>query len=145
MKEIVAQTFTPLYDEVEDRIRLIINIDDFYTRVDIMITRALILKLVPLLEDFYDKNYVDDEVYQLDIENSTEKKSGNSTTVSKKDGQLLQSVNLSFSAKEAITIVKFQTSSIMITANFDKNLFKEFTKVLKNAIPKIGWGIGFSF
>ena len=47
---IPAQTFTAQYDPLEDRIRLIVNYADPSRRIDFMITRAMLLKLFPVLE-----------------------------------------------------------------------------------------------
>ena len=44
-KIVSALVFTPLYDQLEDRIRLVINYSDYDNRIDIMITRNFILDL----------------------------------------------------------------------------------------------------
>jgi hypothetical protein len=65
-KEIIAQTFTPIYDEVEDRIRVVINYQDIMNRVDYMITRKFILNIIPTIDEFILKHYSD----HIDIENN---------------------------------------------------------------------------
>ena len=72
-KTIYIQTLTPLYDKVEDRIRLSINYQDIANRIDLMITRAFILQLLPIFEEFIYKHYpesIDDEDY-IHIDAST--------------------------------------------------------------------------
>ena len=51
-KVISAQTFTPVYDELEDRIRLSVNYQDVNNRIDFLITRNLIINLLPSIEEF---------------------------------------------------------------------------------------------
>ena len=57
MKNIDAISFTPRYDQVEDRIRLAINYNSIENRVDFMLTRSFILRLFPTCDDFMLKHY----------------------------------------------------------------------------------------
>lgn len=49
---VAAHTFTTLYSELEDRLRLIINYADYSKRIDFWITRAFLLKLAPSWEEY---------------------------------------------------------------------------------------------
>lgn len=47
---LAAQTFTFRYDAREDRMMLILNYASQTARLDLMITRAMVLKLIPVIE-----------------------------------------------------------------------------------------------
>jgi hypothetical protein len=47
---ITAKSFTVNYDRQEDRIRLVLNYSDPLERLDLLLTRAMFLKLIPVLE-----------------------------------------------------------------------------------------------
>ena len=47
-KTILANTFTPLYDELEDRIRIVVNYQDIQNRIDFVITRKNISHTIKL-------------------------------------------------------------------------------------------------
>ncbi len=144
MDIIEAKTFTPVYDEVEDRIRLIINLDDI-DRADLMITRALIIKLIPMLEEFYEKHYSDIEADEVTINSDSSKEDSESSTVVKIDGELLMTINLSYNRDNQLTNIELISSKNRVVANFNQELFNTFIKLLKNSIPKFSWGFGFNF
>ena len=144
MDIIEAKTFTPIYDEVEDRIRLIINLDNV-SRIDLMITRALIIKLIPMLEEFYEKHYSDIETDEVTINSDSSKEKSESSTVVKIDGELLITINLSYNRDNQLTSIELTSSKNRVVANFNQELFNSFVKLLKNSIPKFSWGLGFNF
>ena len=144
MDIIEAKTFTPIYDEVEDRIRLIINLDNV-GRIDLMITRALIIKLIPMLEEFYEKHYSDIEADEVTINSDSSKEESKSSTVAKIDGELLMTINLSYNRDNQLTSIELISSKNRVVANFNQELFNSFIKLLKNSIPKFSWGLGFNF
>jgi len=144
MDIIEAKTFTPVYDEVEDRIRLIINLDDI-DRADLMITRALIIKLLPLLEEFYEKHYSEFRVDSVSIDSKNDSEESNSSVIVKIEDELLMSVNLSFNKDNRQTILELISKSKKVVGVFNEELFNSFIKLLKESTPKFSWGLGFNF
>jgi hypothetical protein len=154
MKKIVANTFTPLYDAIEDRIRLVVNYDDYQNRVDLMITRSFILDLIPSIEEFYQKHYdvaVSDEMALKVEQNVSPKQNATVETDSanlqlfQKDEQLLQEINLSFDANTQHTAVTFRTKEGVVVSRLDAQTFRDVIKILKSAIPYVAWGISYHF
>jgi len=145
MDSIKVKTFTPIYDEIEDRIRLIINIDQL-NRVDLMITRAFIIKIIPLLEEFYEKHYKKFAEDKVKIENSSKKNDNTSNmTIVKIETELLMSINLTFNKKSKFTQIELIGQKRKVTAILNEDLMYSFIKLLKGAIPKFSWGLGFNF
>jgi len=154
-REIKAQTFTPTYDGVEDRIRLSINYQDIHNRVDLMITRSFILNLLPSAEEFFLKRYA--------REFSTSQKQGTaqeqlkseqkivSTTdmpnleLLKREDELLREVHFSIDPKTKHTNIVLETNTTKVTATLDARMFEKLFDVLKNSLPFIKWGISPDF
>lgn len=161
MKEIIAQTFTPSYDQTEDRIRLAINYEDAHNRADFMITRSFILELIPTIQEFIFKNYPDEdydfEINQNtnDLQNIPEEKKQNSEAISatdsanfelyKQDEELLREINLSCDANTKLTTLTLRTQNIVAQAQLNFILLNQVTKIIRTSIPDIKWGISHNF
>jgi len=154
MKNIIANTFTPIYDQVEDRIRLVINYQDIQNRVDFMITRAFMLNLIPATEEFMYKHYPDENM----VDNFTltsDKSVNDDTSVSKTDNvnlellrtseELLREVNFSFDGNTKQTVITFRSENIIARAAFDIKTMGQTLDVIKSAIPYIKWGFSPTF
>ncbi len=142
MHSVIAKTFTPFYDEIEDRIKLIVNYQNFNNRVDLMITRKFIIKLIPSLEEFYSLYYKN----SINTVNNDSNKFFSPTQIEdislyQKENLLLTEVNVNFN--NGITNMEFKTSSVTVVSAFNQQTLHAFISNLKNSIPKIGWGIGF--
>ena len=61
-KLITINNITPIYDIAEDRIRVSINYQDANNRIDRMLTRSFLLKLLPTIEEFIYKHYPDEPI-----------------------------------------------------------------------------------
>ena len=152
MKNIAAKTFTPIYDQVEDRLRLVINYQDIQNRVDFMITRNFILNLIPSAEEFMDKHYMEDTVNTI-VEPKTKAQSNEG--ISKTDGvnlellrtseELLLEVNFSFNPSTKQTTITFSSKNIQSLAVLDSSMMQQTFKVIKSAIPFLKWGISHHF
>jgi len=150
-KTVAANTFTPLYDELEDRIRLVVNYQDIQNRVDFMITRSFILNLIPTAEEFIQKHYSDvafvqDSVTPLkNIDTKTEE------TLSGTDGvnlellrtseELLIEVNFSFDSNTKQTVVTLSSKNRVAKAILDSSSLSQTFELIKASIPYIRWGI----
>ena len=145
-KEIEAKTFTPIYDSVEDRIRLIINYEDMQNRVDMMITRAFIIKLIYMIEDYLENNFskaqtIEEQKLEPEKKYTTETKDEYIDLTIQEE--LLLEVNLTL--LEDKKNILFTTSSKNITTKsiFNKEILELFLQNLKKSIPKYDWGIHF--
>ena len=156
MKEIIANTFTPIYDELEDRIRLVINYQDMPNRVDFMITRSFIINLLPSADEFILKHYAKNEVDLNDIKISTPKKeSNNEKNLSQTDSvnlelfrtdeQLLIEVIFSYDVNTKITSLTFSSKQIRAKAVLNADMMGQVFDTIKIAIPSFAWGISTSF
>jgi len=157
MKKIIANTFTPIYDEIEDRIRLVINYQDLNNRVDLMITRAFILNLIPATDEFIMTHFPEDGLYEetpsintikptnFDSEKNLSKTDGINLELYKTDEELLREVNFSHNIKNKITTIKFSTNKTITIANLDYNMLKQITKTIKSSLPYFKWGISSNF
>ena len=152
-RNIIAKTFTPIYDEIEDRIRFAINYQDMQNRVDFMITRSFILSLIPSAEEFIDRHYnalasqVATKV-EPKVEDSNEAVSKTDSVnleLLRTDEELLLEVNFSFDANTKQTILTFSSKNVVATTALDSFLLLQVFKIIKSAIPHIKWGIAHSF
>lgn len=153
---IIANTFTPLYDELEDRLRVAINYQDTQNRVDLMVTRSFILNLIPTAEEFILRHYnlepiSSESIKSLDFEATNEEK----RTLSKTDAvdlelfrsneELLLEVSFSFDATTKQTAVIFTSKNATAKATLDVLILQKIFHHLKLAIPYIKWGISHHF
>ena len=156
LKQIIAKTFTPTYDELEDRIRLTINYQDIANRVDFMITRSFVINLIPSIDDYIDKFYSDNPLPEIVTEpqpspspaNSNVEKDNNLTKTDKSDlnflrtsGELLIKIDLSFHPKTKQTTLLFSSTETQVKATLDAHAFQQIIKIIKKSIPKFKWGI----
>jgi hypothetical protein len=149
-KNILAKTFTPSYDRVEDRIRVCINYQDLENRVDFMITRAFIINLIPAAEEFALKNH--SNPYLPDVEeksqnenNSFSKTDGVNLELFKTEDELLREINFSYNSEKKVTTVTFTSKNVVATTLLDDTLFSQVFNLIKSAIPFIEWGISHHF
>lgn len=150
-RDIKAISFTPKYDELEDRIRLSINYDDIQNRVDFMMTRAFILKLLPTLDEYMQRFYNLDLAPVKPAQTNTKEQAQSSESTSLTDGanlelyaqgdELLIEVKLSYVKKTNISIVQFISKQSVATAQLDANAMKQVFTIIKSTIPFFSWGI----
>jgi len=167
-KSIKALKFTPRYDDVEDRIRLSINYDDLKNRVDFMITRALVLKLFPMYDEYMLKFYNQDlsmreignerDTSNNDSGDNIKKNYGNlkkNNATSKTDqtdlklyagqDELLVEVVFSYDTKSNLSIIRFRSKQSEAVAQLDADLLEQVFNIIRSAIPSFSWGISHNF
>ncbi|MDO9266712.1 MAG: hypothetical protein Q7U00_06490 [Sulfurimonas sp.] len=152
-KNITANTFTPLYDELEDRIRVAINYQDIHNRVDFMITRNFILNLIPSAEEFMTNHYgmLDFKIAaQADMNDNTQNKSVSKTDnvnldLLRTSEELLLEVNFSFDKDSKQTLLTLSSKNIVARASLDSFMLQQIFQVIKSAVPNIRWGISYHF
>jgi len=151
---VLAKTFTPSYDAVEDRIRLVINYEDYSSRLDLWITRSFLIKLLPVMDEYISKH---DKTIQADINENktadkietdkTEMQNISSTTdkstfeVTKKDALLLTTVDISYKAASNQFELIFKTDSVIAKTTTNGTHARIIFKTIFDAAPKVGWGI----
>ena len=150
-RNITALNFTPKYDELEDRIRISINYDNFDNRVDFMMTRSFVLKLFPVLDEYMLKFYETDlNAVQMPQANqdlitkqdkSTSLADGSNLELYKQEDKLLIEVKFSFAKKTKNSIVMFESKSTQATAQLDVASLKQIFTIIKQSIPFFSWGI----
>jgi hypothetical protein len=155
IKEILAQTFTPQYDEIEDRIRLVVNYQDIENRVDFMITRNFILNLIPTIDEFilnhYSNNLHDEALFttsnfEKNGENNLSQTDNSNLELLKTEDQLLVKVNLSYDQNSKNTVLSlYSKNHIIAKASVDSNMLQQILKVIKKSIPNFRWGISQHF
>ncbi len=155
---IQAKTFTPIYDQIEDRLRVVINYEDMQNRVDLMITRSFILNLIPSLDDYIfqyyaDTIYCEDDDYEESIQENSEitKNKKSDKNISKTDNtnlnlyriseELLLKVDLTYNKQSKQTLIVFTSKESIIKSQLDGLLFQQIVKIIKSNIPYIKWGI----
>jgi len=67
---LIAKQFTPIYDEKEDRLRLIININ-YPTRYDIWITRKFLIDIIDNLQNYLNNFEEEKEFKENKSENNS--------------------------------------------------------------------------
>ncbi|PIF04236.1 MAG: hypothetical protein CSA86_02640 [Arcobacter sp.] len=158
-KTVTLHTLTPTYDPVEDRIRLCINYQDIHNRIDMMLTRAFLLKLLPSLEEFIYRNYpnstINNTIEQNEQNRYDSKQSGTPQSLSSRTQtdfgdlelfvgieDLLVSTNFSYDKTTQRTTITF-TSKKKHSATLicGRELLEVIITAIKESIPKIQWGI----
>ena len=153
-REVIAINFTPKYDMIEDRIRLSINYNDIQNRVDFMITRAFILKILPHIDEYMLKFYnteLDSPLpsvsksqslkEEIPLSASTSKTDNTNLELYKTEDELLTTVNFSYIKKTKMSVLKFYSQNYQATAQLDVESLKQVFKVIKSTIPFFSWGI----
>jgi hypothetical protein len=156
MKNIEIKTLTPSYDKIEDRIRLSINYQDIVNRIDLMITRAFMIELMPILEEYFFKHYphlgMQDDDIHINLNEQTQKTSDVSATniediyLYQSIQDLLITINLRYDNDTKHTSMEFITKDgykafMMCEAEVLNNIIK----LLKSSIPNFSWSISSYF
>jgi hypothetical protein len=151
-RNITALNFTPKYDELEDRIRISINYDNFENRVDFMLTRSFIIKLFPVLDDYMVKFYnhhIQSSTPPVQVVNEMVHAEDNATSITdnsnlelyKQQDELLKELKFSFVKDSKMTILVFESEHTQATAKLSESDLTQVFKVIKASIPFFSWGI----
>ena len=158
-KNVVAKTFTPIYDETEDRIRLSVNYQDANDRIDFMITRNFILQLMPTVEEYLYKyypnaqeilipkaNYAESAKEGLKENQSLSLTDGNNFNLYKSDEDLLVKIDFSFDEKTKQTKILFTSKNKLTAVSLlNAELLQQIMNMIRLKIPSFKWGISNSF
>lgn len=141
---IQALTFTPIYSQSEDRIRLILNYADYANRADLWLTRAFLLKLIPVIEDTLDRYEPVDSDPQVQVQTEKKAQSGTDTStlaVTEKSGELVRTVDITYRPRSKQYEIVFKTDAYHAVSVLSGPLLRTVLKSIFAAIPKIDWGI----
>lgn len=165
-KQININTFSPIYDATEDRIRVSINYQDINNRIDMMLTRAFLLKLLPTIEEFIYKYYPNEPIedttqtspiYAEDTTQSDNGKSqvkklpANNSYTNLEDiafykgvEDLLITTNVSYDKITKLTTLLFiSKENHQASIVCDISMIKILMSSIKKSAPKLKWGIGY--
>jgi len=134
-KVITAKQFSSIYDEKEDRIRLIINLN-YPDRYDLWITRKFLIDIM-------------DNVQTYLMNFKAEEKQTNNNNYHQQELPIYESTNtpliletFNITKRENNFILILKDSNITIQAILTLNELKNFLKLILNPV-KIKWGIWF--
>jgi len=133
-----------MYSQTEDRIRLIINYADYNQRIDLWLTRAFLLKLIPTIEDCldqYDTTPPNSEVQQQTEQNAQSKTDGSTLTMTEKEGFLVHTVDITYHKENQQFSLVFKTAQHQVISTIKGPLLRTILKSIFASIPKIDWGI----
>lgn len=159
---IQAKTMTFKYNPHEDRIEFILNYDNFEQRIDLMMTRKLLLKFFDLCEDIFikykykniqvtvqkDGKTVKQEVKQINIKPTAtlkphEKMVDNaSINLAKKVSLLMNKVEFKYEAsKNSLNLAFFVNNKMEATLSISMIQFEQIIGALIRVVPFVEWGI----
>lgn len=141
---IQAQTFTPIYSQSEDRIRLILNYAVYSNRADLWLTRSFLLKLIPMIEDILDQYEPPEREPNIQIQTEQKAKGQTDTStlaVTEKAGELVRSVDITYLPSSKQYKLVFKTDNFHAVSVLSGPLLRTVLKAIFGAIPKIDWGI----
>lgn len=152
MPLVQARSFTSTYDSAEDRIRVVINYDTYEQRLDVWLTRALFIKLIPMLDEFIETHEIKTEVQtvskeqkkatiQATFQGAQQATDTSTLAVMEKEPLLLRSVDMSFIATTGDFVILFKTDTVHAKSTLKANHARVILRSIFNAAPHIAWGI----
>jgi hypothetical protein len=142
IKQIKIETINPMYDAIEDRIRLSFNHKHESNHVDFMLTRKLLLQLLPSYEEYMFKVYSNEPLEQTVPKNKYARLSSHKQLKAHQlHPTLLSSIQFSYIEKTQQTLLSFQSSQINAYVTLNHKAFVEIINIIKSTIPYFDWGI----
>ena len=163
LETIQIRSLTPLYDKVEDRIRLCANYQDMQSRIDFMVTRAFMINLLFSLDEYlltyYSNKIITKDTIEstVDTTQTSKTKSKTSTKIplknitntvnedlelygSKED--LLVNLQLQYHKDKQLTTMEFTSkNNHQASLVVDAISLQQILWSIKRAIPSTSWGI----
>lgn len=143
---ITGKTFTAQYDGLEDRIRLILNYADPARRIDLMITRAMFLRLTPVFEQLLPHGATAIRPLRGDTpsEAGFEPTDHATLELTQQRQLLLQKVDFNMHKEgERVTLLFYGASQDKPVAQTTLTIdgLEQVTGIILGAIPFISWAI----
>ncbi len=141
-----AQTFTFKYDPREDRMILTLNYASNTARVDFMITRAMVLKLLPVIEQILMMKSAPQPQAAAKKERSTRGKEEatdrDMLELMGKNRYLLEKIDFkTFKENSNIAMLFFAENTLQAQAVLTHENFSQIMNIMVQSLPHHGWGI----
>ncbi len=153
---IQAKKLTFQYDRVEDRLKLLVNYDSIDARIDFFITRAMLFRLIPAIEQMLIKG--EESVLknnsQKDLKNSPQqakenrlgrKQKTDHSTMQLLDQErvfLLEKVDFQFAPKNSIVTMIFSAKNEpQCIAKLTSENFSQVMNAMIASVPHTSWGM----
>ena len=142
---IQAQTFTFKYNVREDRIIMSINYTSNTSRLDLMITRAMVLKLIPVIEQIYLTEASPEQAPQKlkrEVRGKENITDNDILEVMERKRHLLEKIDFkSFQNSSNIALIFYVDENAIAQAVLNRVGFKQIMDVMIQSIPHHSWGI----
>jgi len=140
-----AQTFTFKYDMREDRMIMTLNYASNTSRIDLMITRAMILKLIPVIEQIYLTEAPKIKIPQKQKVQASGKEDltdNDILEVMEKKRYLLEKIDFrSLKNSSNIALIFYAKNNVVAQAVLNPVGFKQIMDIMIGSIPHHSWGI----
>jgi len=161
-KQITIKTLTPKYDKHEDRIRLSLNYNDLHNRIDMILTRSFLLKILPSIEEFTYKYYpnepIEEELSPVELTqqiksdkiNKTQKNKSSYLSSTNTDDlelykgieDLLWTLNMSYDNTTNLSNLTLESKNKhKAKLKCDIHTLKNIIKSIKQSVPTHSWSI----
>ncbi len=142
---LLAQTFTFRYDGREDRMMMTLNYASHTGRLDLMLTRAMILKLIPVVERLMLDHGVSHSLQPSAVKTNTKNVSATDTDlldVMAQEALLLEKIDFKMRKnKERIALIFYTAAQPVAHAVMTPEHFAQIMQLLIQSIPHHSWGI----
>ncbi len=153
---IQAQKFTFQYDRIEDRLKLLVNYDSIDSRIDFFITRAMLFRLIPAIEQILIKgeestlqNSVNTNEKNISLKTKenrlgTKQKTDHSTMqlLDQERVFLLEKVDFQFAPKNSVVTMIFSAKNEpQCVAKLTSENFSQVMNAMIEAVPHTSWGM----
>jgi len=148
---IEAKTFTFQYDGREDRLKMLINYASPTDRLELFITRAFLLRLIPVIEELFIKKRVEHKQPAAPNPGASSKPlSKNETATDRATLKLLETPSallldkLDFNLHEnpsVISLTFYSNGESVARSQMPMKAFSQIVKVMMSAVPHIQWGV----
>jgi len=135
---IIAKQFSAIYDEKEDRLRLIVNIN-YPDRYDIWITRKFLIDIIDNLQTYLLKLKENTSSTKNNKENNS---SNQNLPIYKSNNvpNILQELNITKKENNFILTLKDENKTIQAVLSIEE--LKKILEIMLSPV-KIRWGLGF--
>ncbi len=143
---IQAQTFTFKYDPREDRMILTLNYASNTSRIDFMITRAMILKLIPVIEQILIAKSTPQPQpvtkKQMPTRGKEEVTDRDMLELMGKNRHLLEKIDFkTFKENSNIAMLFFAENTLQAQAVLTPENFSQIMNIMVGSLPHHSWGI----
>ncbi len=140
-----AQSFTFRYNAREDRLVMALNYTSNTARLDLMITRAMVLKLIPVIEKIAIEHHLSISPQRIEpqknVTSTISKTDTDMLEVMGKTPQLLEKIDFQTLKDGRIVLLFFANGAPVAQAVLTPENFAQIMQVMLQSIPHHSWGI----